>query len=192
MNGEKGNGKKKEAVKYADDDRYSVRVLALMRIPTLLLGLALGVAMSFVTSRFEEVLSQNVAIAFFIPLIVYMADAVGSQTRDIYVRDLKSGRARFRTYAMKESFLGVILGLLFGAASWIIVGLWFGYGDLAKTVGLAMFAAVAVAPFVALLVAEILQLERQDPAIGAGPIATVILDTISVVIYGLVASVIFL
>ncbi|KKW32836.1 MAG: CBS domain-containing protein [Candidatus Uhrbacteria bacterium GW2011_GWA2_53_10] len=187
-----GKEQRKGIMRYADDDRYSVRVLALMRIPTLVFGLGLGIAMSFIVSRFEEVLAQNIALAFFIPFVVYMADAVGAQTRDIYVRDLKSGKASFRTYVAKETVLGLILGVLFGGASWAIVGCWFGFGQLAQTVGLAMGASVGVAPFITLVVAEILELEHQDPAVGAGPIATVILDTVTVIVYGLVASLIFL
>jgi magnesium transporter len=188
MNGKNG----KERMIYADDDRYSVRVLASMRVPILLLGLVLGIVMSMVTSRFEEVLSQNVAIVFFLPFLVYMADAIGAQTRDIYVRDLKSGRASFRTYAIKETVLGVMLGVLFGAVSFGLVGVWFGFGPLAAAVGLAMFAAVAVAPFLSLLTVEIFQLEHKDPAVEAGPVATVILDTITVLIYGLISSAILL
>ena len=55
-----------------------------------------------------------------------------------------------------------------------------------------MFAAVLVAPLVALLVTETLQLEHSDPAVGSGPIATVIQDTLSILIFGLIASAIIL
>ncbi len=55
-------------------------------------------------------------------------------------------------------------------------------------VSTAMFFTVTIAPLVALLVTEVLQLEHKDPAVGSGPIATVIQDTLSVLIYGLVAS----
>jgi len=67
--------KSKQAVRYADDDKYSIRILGLMRTPPLLIGLVLGFFMSLATSRFEEVLSKHVQVAFFIPFIVYMADA---------------------------------------------------------------------------------------------------------------------
>ncbi len=182
----------KKIIKYADDDRYPVSTLAFMRIPPLAAGLVFGMVLSFVTSRFEEVLLKNIQIAFFIPFVVYMAAAVGSQTQSIYTRDLKSGRAKFGNYLFKETCLGFILGLLFGLVSWVIVKMWFGSEELARAVALSMFATVAVAPLVALIVTEVLQLEHQDPAVGAGPIATVIQDTISVIIYGLISSAILL
>jgi len=73
---------------YADDDIISVNRLARMRIPSLMIGLFLGIILSFVTSRFEDLLSTNIRIAFFIPFVVYMADATGTQTQSIYARDL--------------------------------------------------------------------------------------------------------
>src|SRR3989344_8421958 len=178
----------KKIIRYADDDRYPVSTLALMRIPPLVGGLALGMVLAFITSRFEEVLLKNIQMAFFIPFVVYMAAAVGSQTQSIYTRDLKSGKAGFMHYLVKETCLGLILGLLFGVASWLMVEMWFGSEVIARAVALSMFAAIATAPLVALIVTEVLQLERQDPAVGAGPIATVIQDTITVIIYGLISS----
>jgi len=177
---------------YADDDRISVGRLANMRLAPLLIGLVLGVLLSFVTSRFEEVLAANVHIAFFIPFIVYMADAVGTQTQSIYVRDLKTGQANFIVYLFKESVLGLILGLICSALVAVISLFWFKSTELTIAVALSMFGAIASAPIIALVIAEILKIEHSDPAVGGGPIATVIQDTISVLIYGLIASAIIL
>lgn len=183
---------KKDDIEYVDDDVEPVKTLVRLRIPALFLGLILGILLSFVTSRFEEVLSHNVSVAFFIPFVVYIADAVGTQTQSIYSRDLKSGKARFKKYLLKESVLGIIFGLIFGLIIFPIVFFWFKSFDLAFAVSLATFGAVASAPLIALIVTEIFELEHKDPAAGAGPIATVIQDTASILIYGLIASAIIL
>lgn len=177
---------------YADDDKFSVAKLLWLRMPPLVVGLILGIILSFLTSRFEQVLAKNIQVAFFIPFIVYMADAVGTQTQTIAVRDLSRRGSKFSNYLIKETFLGMILGGIFGVIAGGIVLFWFRDQPLAWSVGLSMMAAVGVAPLVALLVTEVLELERQDPAVGAGPIATVIQDTVSVVIYGLISSAIIL
>jgi len=173
---------------YADDDTVSIRRLIIMRTPSLVIGLLLGVLLSFVVSRFEEVLAQDIRLAFFIPLIVYMAAAVGAQTQSIYTRDLRTGRASFKKYFWKEGVLGIFFGVLSGLGSFIITVIWFDSLILARTVSFAMFVAVAIAPLVAIFVTELVQLEHKDPAVGAGPIATVIQDTLSVLIFGLVAT----
>ncbi len=176
----------------ADDDTESIGFLFRLRIPSLVVGLVLGIVLSFVVSRFEEVLSKNVAVAFFIPLVVYLADAVGTQTQNVYARDLKGGKTSFKKYFVKEGMLGIVFGLVFGLLVIPIILFWFQDFDLAFTVSLSLFGAVASAPLIALAVTEVLQLEHKDPAVGSGPIATVLQDTASVLIYGLIASAIIL
>ncbi len=183
---------KKDNIEYADDDTESIKTLIRIRIPSLIAGLVLGIALSFVTSRFEEVLAKNVSVAFFIPFVVYIADAVGTQTQSIYSRDLKSGKARFKKYLFKESILGLLFGSMFGLVISVVVFFWFGSFDLSLAVGLATFGAIASAPLIALVITEIFELEHKDPAAGAGPIATVFQDTASILIYGLIATAIIL
>lgn len=177
---------------YADDDTESVPLLLRLRVPPLVVGLALGLGVSFLTSRFEEVLAANVHTVFFIPFVVYIAAAVGSQTHSIYSRDLKSGHAKFRNYIFKESILGLTLGLLFGAIAWGVVQWWLRDTLLAQAVGLSILFAVALAPLIAMVVTELLNDLHEDPAVGSGPIATVIQDATSILIYGAIASAILL
>lgn len=184
--------KYKNKIELADDDTESDLTLLRLRAPSLFVGLILGIGISFLTSRFEQVLTQNVQVAFFLPFIVYMADAIGTQTQSIYTRDLKSGKAKFLTYLGKETVLGIIFGLVFGFISAAVVWLWFQNTGLALSVGLSMLIATTMAPVIALLITEALQLERTDPAAGAGPIATVVQDALSVVVYGLICSAILL
>lgn len=182
----------KDGIEYADDDTESIKTLFKLRIPSLFLGLILGVILSFLVSRFEQVLIKNIELAFFIPFVIYVADAVGSQTQGIYSGGLRSGKARFFEYLLKESALGLVFGLIFGAIIFSIVALWFSSVILALTVALSSFFAVAAAPIIALLVTEILQLIRKDPSVSSGPITMVIQSTASILIYGLVASALIL
>ncbi|MBU1178299.1 magnesium transporter [Patescibacteria group bacterium] len=184
--------KKQRTTLYADDTSESIITLLKLRAPTLILGLLLGFGISIVTSRFEEVLSQNVEVAFFLPFVVYISDAIGTQTEAIYARNLKTSKAKFGGYFRKESILGIFFGLIFGALAGLIAFFWLDNNLLALSVSVATFLAVAVAPLVALTVTQIFQSMHKDPAAGTGPIATVIQDMTSVVIYGVVCSIIIL
>ncbi|MBI4257113.1 magnesium transporter [Candidatus Uhrbacteria bacterium] len=177
---------------YADDDTESVSLLLRLRVPSLVLGLFLGLGISLLTSRFEEVLATNVHVAFFIPFIVYIAAAVGSQTSAIYSRNLKSRHTKLRNYLFKEPLLGLCLGVIFGLASLFIVNVWLEDMRLASAVGLSTFLAITIAPVIAITVTEIIQELHEDPAVGAAPIATVVQDMISIIIYGLVTSALLL
>lgn len=177
---------------YADDDYESIGVLIKLRAPALVIGLLLGIGISFVTSSFEEVLSKNVQVAFFLPFVVYIADAIGTQTEAIYSRDLRTGKAKFSNYLRKELALGIIFGVIFGIISGAITLLWLHDNLLSLSVSIASVLAITTAPLVAILVAHTFQALHKDPAAGTGPIATVIQDMLSVIIYGLVASIIIL
>ena len=179
-------------LKYADDDVTPIWRLILIRMPSLILGLFLGFGLSFVTSEFREVIETNIEMAFFIPFVVYMADAVGGQTQNIYIRDLLTGKASFKRYMIKESALGLLMCLFFGLVTAVVVTVWLGNPRVTMAVSLGIFGAVASAPMISMIVTETLELEHSDPAIGTGPIATVLQDTASVIIYGLIASAVFL
>ena len=177
-----------DGIEYVDDDAEPVKTLFRLRLPPLMIGLGLGIALSFLTSRFEEVISKDIRIAFFLPFVVYISAAVGPKTQTIYVRDMRSKQAVFHTYLIKESILGIILGVLFAVITATIIFLWFNDLLLATSIGSSVLATVALAPILALFISEVSRKLKDDPAAESGPIDTVIQDMISVLIYGLVCS----
>lgn len=162
-----------------------------LRLPWLVLGALGGIVASIFVSRFEGLLSEEISLAFFVPIIVYMSDAVGTQTETIFVRYIKDHKVNLSKYLARELKIGICMGLVLGLLIGILVKLWLGANRVALTVGLAMGINVVVAPIVATTIAAILSTRRTDPALGAGPFATVIQDFISLVVYFLVAWVIF-
>lgn len=175
-------------IQYADDDRTPIRQLVEMRLPPLALGFTLGILLPLIVSEFESLLAHDLRIAFFIPFILYMANAVGVQTENIYVRDLRTGKAVFKHYIIKETLAGIMLGLISGISVGLLSYIWFDSNELTKAVAFGMFGAVAIAPVVSLLVVEFFELERTDPAVEAGPIAAVLQDSLSVFIFSMIAS----
>lgn len=174
----------------ADDLKESLGFLLKLRLPWLIAGLAGGFGASFLISRFESFLEQNVSLAFFIPVIVYLSDAVGTQTETIYVRNITDKKSMFRIYLVKECQLGVIFGAVFGVLTMIFSYLWLRDLRLSISISLAMAVSVAIAPLVALLTTRVFQIEHQDPAVGAGPFKTILQDIVSILIYFGVSSVI--
>ena len=65
------------------------------RLPWLLVGLAGGVLATYIMAQFESALQSQMAIAFFVPGLVYMADAIGTQTEAITVRGLSLSVGRW-------------------------------------------------------------------------------------------------
>jgi magnesium transporter len=158
------------------------------RVPWLLVGL-LGSALSAGLVRgFEGQIAQDLRLAFFVPGVVYMADAVGTQTEALVIRGLSVG-ASMRTALRLESFTGVAMGLLLGLVTFPTVWLVLGSVDLALAVALALFAACSVATVVAMGLPWLMHRSGRDPAYGSGPLSTVVQDLLSLLIYFWVASV---
>ena len=173
-----------------DDVQQAAARLVGRRLPWLIVGLLGGLTASFMVSRFQYLLEAKLQLAFFIPVIVYLSDAVGTQTETIYIRNLSIFKDNFYKYLAKEllvgSYLGAILGLLIGAAAFF----WLKSIETAITVGVATLVNVTIAPAVAIIIPEILFKEHVDPALGGGPFTTVVQDFISLLIYFSVASLI--
>lgn len=181
---------KLQGPKLEDDAKERVSLMIEHRVPWLALGLIGGIIATILSSQFEEILSKNIRLAFFIPVIVYMADALGTQTQSVYIRNLGRENVKFSKYLFKELLLGLAMGAIFGIGITLFTFIWFKSPSTALTVGLAMFVSMSLAPAIALIVPAILQKEHTDPAIGAGPFTTVVQDLISLIIYFSIASII--
>ena len=175
-----------------DDAKEKISLLIEHRLPWLFVGLLGGIGLTLVSSGFEEVLTANIGLAYFIPVIVYMADAVGTQTQTVYVRNMGKKRTKLSLYLVKEFLLGIVMGLLFGFLIGLFALFAFNSAEIAWSVGLSMGITMAVAPIIALIIPTILQKEHSDPAVGSGPFTTVIQDFVSLFVYFLIATAILL
>jgi magnesium transporter len=158
------------------------------RLPWLLLGLAGAVASADLVGSFEGQLERNVILAFFIPGIVYMADAVGTQTETLVVRGLSIG-VGIGQVAVRELLTGLLVGITL-AAAFLPVGLWrWGEPDVVLAVALSLLAACSIATLIAMALPWLLHRLGRDPAYGSGPLATVLQDLLSVLIYMVIAGI---
>ncbi|WP_217914177.1 magnesium transporter [Miltoncostaea marina] len=171
----------------ASEERVPRRVWH--RLPWLLLGLAGALLAAVIVGRFEDELERNVLLTLFIPGIVYMADAVGTQTEALVIRGLSVG-VGIRRIARRELLTGVIVGAVI-AAAFVAIGLpaW-GDAEVIAAVALALLAACTTATVVAMALPSLFSAVGVDPAFGSGPLATVIQDLLSILIYFSIATVI--
>jgi magnesium transporter len=156
------------------------------RVPWLLVGLLGALLAADIVAAFERQLRANVMLAFFIPGIVYLADAVGTQTEALVIRGLSVG-VPIGHVVRREILTGLVIGV--ALAAFFPLG-WWRWGDtnMATTVALSILAACATASFVALSLPWFLNRLGIDPAFGSGPLATVIQDLLSVIIYLVIAT----
>jgi magnesium transporter len=157
------------------------------RLPWLLLGLAGAVLAAEIVAAFEAELAANVALAFFVPGIVYIADAVGTQTETLVVRGLSIG-VPVRRILRRELLTGVLIAAVLALVFAPIGLLRWDDREVVAAVALALFSACSTATLVAMALPGLLHRLGADPAFGSGPLATVIQDLLSIAIYLAVAS----
>src|SRR5829696_4455449 len=120
----------------------SVRWRLWHRLSWLAVGLVGAMASASLLAGIESEMSANLAVAYFVPGIVYLA------------------------------------AVMLPTISWM----WHDVA-LAATVSLTVLAASAVATMVAMALPYLLHRLGYDPAFGSGPLATVVQDLLSIVIY---------
>jgi magnesium transporter len=164
-----------------------VRLRFRHRLPWLLVGLAGALLAADIVGWFQSRLEETLILAFFLPGIVYLADAVGTQTETVVIRGLSVG-VRIGRIMARELMAGMGIGLTLALVA-VPVVLWrWGATDVALVLGLSIFAACSIATVVAMALPWILDRFDLDPAFGSGPLATVIQDLLSIVIYFAIAA----
>jgi magnesium transporter len=158
------------------------------RLPWLIVGLVGSMLAAGVVSRFEHVLETQLAIAFFVPAIVYLADAIGTQTEAITVRGLSLSRLSLGHLLSGELRTGLVIGLTLAALAFPLVALTTGDVRLGLAVSAAILVAGGVATSIGLVMPWFLQRIGSDPAFGSGPLATIMQDVLSLLIYFAIAT----
>ena len=120
------------------------------------------------------------------PGIVYMADAVGTQTETIIIRGLSVG-VPIRKMIWREILAGLAIGFVLAVISSLLIWLQWGDRTVVLIVSLSLFSASAVSTVIAMILPWIFNLLGKDPAFGSGPLATVIQDLLSLLIYFYIA-----
>lgn len=162
-------------------------LLVKSRVPWLVFGLAAGLGLGFISSLFEEQLQQQVALAYFIPVVAYITNSVGTQTAAIIVRAFATIKINPWHYLLRELLVGLLLGLVIGVLGGVGAAFIGQSPDLGLVVGLSLCIGSGIAALLGAAVPITLKAFHKDPALGSGPLANAAQDIISICIYFLLA-----
>lgn len=159
------------------------------RLPWLVFGLFASSVITFIMARFEHTLSANVAVAFFVPALVYIAGAIGTQAVSVAVRGLSVDNISIGRLLKDELVVGMAIGASLGLISFILVFAAFGDGVLSLAVGLAVLGGGTFSAMVGFGLPWVFKRFGSDPALGSGPICTIVQDMVSLLIYFVLVNV---
>lgn len=160
----------------------------LRRFPWIFIGLFGGIFMARIIGVFEEEIAKNVTLAFFIPLIVYVASAVSNQMSTFIIRDLAINNINFFKYFIKNFFVAILIAVATSISFFVINFIIYSNNKMGLIISVAIFFTILSALLTGLLVPFVLSKLKTDPANASGPFGTIVQDILSVLIYFSVIS----
>jgi magnesium transporter len=156
------------------------------RFPWLGCNLAAGILAAFLSSAFEEELNRVVALAYFIPVVLNLAESVSSQSVSLALHMLHGAGLSRRMVVDRiraELTTGLLLGLAAGSVVALVALAWLGQVRVALCLVGGIGGGVTGAAVLGIALPFLLRLLRLEPRVAAGPIALAGADVITILLY---------
>lgn len=170
-----------ELARHAMEDNATAR--AFKRLPWLIVGLIGGGFATWLMAMFESEMQGRLAVAFFVPALVYLSGAIGTQSLSVAVRGLSISRLTLAELTRSELLTGMVIGVVLATLSYPAIVFTLGDRALAGAVCIALIVASALSTTIGLLLPWGFWKLGKDPALGSGPVATILQDLVSLAAY---------
>jgi magnesium transporter len=190
------------------DDEYlksGVFNLASKRLVWLFVLMISATLTSFILNSFEATLAIIPTLTIFIPMLLNTAGNSGGQSSTLIVRALAIGEIHTYDYFQiikKEMGVALIAGAALAAFNfiWILIQIQIGFINIssgaegwliALLVSLTLFTTIFIAKSIGASLPIIAKKVGLDPALMAGPLVSTIVDSVSLMVYFLLATQLF-
>lgn len=154
------------------------------RVPWIIIGLFGGLAGAQIVNTHQPLLERNLLLAAFMPLVVYISSAVGTQTQTLFVRDLAlEPKLDVTPYFLRQISIASLIAVVCGLLATSLMALFWQAFSTGLVIGFAILMAATASTLVAIGVPYVLSKTGNDPANGSGPFGTILLDLMSLTIY---------
>jgi len=156
------------------------------RFPWLTATISSGVVCAVLTSVFEMTLQKSIVLAFFLALVLGLAESVSIQSMTVAIQTLRSVKPTLGWYwraIRREMETAVLIGAACGTVVALIVLAWRGDWRAAVMIGAGIGGSHLGACFFGLSVPTAVHALKLDPKIAAGPITLALTDVFTIVVY---------
>ena len=177
------------AVQAGDEDDYfqsSLFTIARRRIVWLLILVLANSITTKVIAMNDQILSQVVILAAFIPLLIGTGGNVGAQSSTVVIRGLSTQKIKSLgalKAILKETFTGALLGILM---LFVVIPFAWWQGDgllIGFAVGISLISITTLAATAGALLPLMFDRMGLDPALMSSPFITTVTDIAGVFIY---------
>ena len=167
-------------------ERRSPREIALLRLPWVLITLALEFGAGLVIHFFDQTLSRVILLASFMPIISAISGNTGLQSAAIVVRAMATGHVQLDRWwqpVWRQLQTTLIIGSVCGIVIGTIGGLWQGKWEFGLVVGISMLISINISGLVGTMAPMLSKRLGFDPALTAGPFETAFQDVVGITIF---------
>jgi magnesium transporter len=161
------------------------------RFPWLLATIGSGTVCALLAAAFELTLAMSLVLAFFLTLVLGLAESVSVQSMTVTIQALRA-MAPTRQWYMRafrrEAGTALLLGVACGTVVGLIVWLWRGNALAALSIGTSLLLALCTACWFGLSIPAALHALKLDPKIAAGPVTLACTDVFTLFFYLAVAA----
>jgi magnesium transporter len=153
------------------------------RFPWMICNITSGLAAAAITGEYSSVLKAVVALAFFVPVVLGIAESVSMQSVSIGLQSLDSPRGTFREIRMGP-VLGLAAGALVGLVGWLALGM----PILGAILCISIIFGAAIGAFFGLYLPRLVHRWKLDPKIASGPAVLAFTDVFTLAAYLMLAE----
>jgi magnesium transporter len=170
----------------------SVRGLVQSRIKWLLVLIFAATLTVNVLDYFEATLTEVVALALFIPLLIGTGGNAGAQAATTVVRAMAVSDIRFSDLPKvvgREVLTGLLLGTSLAALGFLPAALLVS-PDIALVLSVALVVVCTLATFIGSIIPMLAERFGVDPAVVSAPFITTIVDATGLIVYFVIARIV--
>ncbi len=153
-----------------------------LRFPYLLFNILSGLICAFITKLFGRTINEFIFIAFFITIILGLAESIGTQAVAVTLSCLEK-TIKLKRLVLYEMLVGTKMGLLCGGLLYLVSFFWIGNHSFSLTLSLTILLTLINASFLGCSLPILFKKIGANPAHASCPLVLAIADIISLTSY---------
>ena len=187
---------KMAAVSPSEDSYFKTSVFthAKNRIVWLLVLMLSATLTGLVINKYEAAFAAVPILVSFIPMLSDTGGNCGAQTSAMIIRSMTIGEIRLKDFfkvLFKEFRIALICSGILAVVNFVRILIMYKDVKLGVTVSFAIIATVIISKLIAAMLPMAAKKLKIDPAVMAAPLITTIVDTCSVMVFFMLATLIF-
>jgi magnesium transporter len=165
--------------------------IARLRLPWLMGTMVIELGAGLVISRFDQVLTEVILLASFMPVISAVSGNVGLQAAAIVVRGLDTGHVRLQRWGAqlrKELATALLMAVACGVVLGVVGAVWSRHWPFGVVIGGALICSMLTAGMMGTVIPMLSRKLGFDPATTAGPFETAFQDVVGFAVFLWLAS----